>query len=649
MVRRALALGLATVLLAGLGLRLAGLGSPREVAPVFGQAAVRAPELPRDARWFNTERPVQLSELRGKVVLLDFWTYCCINCMHILPELAKLESKYRNELVVVGVHSAKFAEEGDPARIREAILRYGIEHPVVADTGMRVWNQYAVHAWPTIVLIDPRGQVVFHRGGEITAEAFAPLVDELIRRAGTGLDRTPRTWALERERQPASLLSFPGKVVADEAGGRLVIADSGHHRYLLTSLDGRVQRVIGSGQEGLRDGSFATARFTRPQGAALVGDQLYLADTGNHALRVADLTTGQVRTLVGNGRKPARYGQGGSGTAVSLHSPWDVVAADGRLYVANAGSHQIWLVDPATAEAQPFAGSGREDLADGPRSSAALAQTSGLLLHDGALLFADSETSSIRSTGLAPDSEVTTLVGHGLFDFGDVDGGPETARLQHCLGLTWAGGAVLVADTYNHKLRRVDPVTHAVTTFAGTGRAGQTDGPLRQAQFNEPGGLSVAGGKLYVADTNNHTIRVVDLAAGTVSTLALRELERVAPLPGSSGRRVTVPPVTLAAGAATLELRLTPAAGYHLNPLAPLFVKVGDGARQQFDSPRSPVKLPLTLAPGQTSLVVEVDAYFCRTDGAGACLLDSARFEVPLRPGGTSATLGLELAQRQAG
>jgi thiol-disulfide isomerase/thioredoxin len=119
------------------------------------RALVRAPEFPAGMQWLNTATPLRLADLRGKIVLLDFWTYCCINCMHIIPELTALERKYPNELVVIGVHSAKFHNEGDSENIRQAILRYEIQHPVVNDRDFRIWRSYAVRAWPTLMVIKP--------------------------------------------------------------------------------------------------------------------------------------------------------------------------------------------------------------------------------------------------------------------------------------------------------------------------------------------------------------------------------------------------------------------------------------------------------------------------------------------------------------
>lgn len=374
---------------------------------------VRAPDFPPDADWINTDRPLTLRDLRGKVVLLDFWTYCCINCMHILPDLKRLEHKYAAELVVIGVHSAKFTAERDTGNLRQAVLRYEIEHPVINDPQMYLWRQYAVRAWPSVVLIDPQGKVIGGYSGEGIYEPFDQIIAKVMAsfdREGL-IDRRPLNLLREADREPQSLLSFPGKVLADAASGRLFIADSNHNRIVVASLvDGAVQEVTGG--------------FHHPNGLALDGNYLYVADTDNHALRRVDLTTRQVETLAGTGRQ-----------GDPLNSPWDLVLNDGVLYIAMAGPHQLWRLDLATRELAVYAGSGAEARIDGPLLTCALAQPSGITTDGCRLYFADSETSSIRSADLDPEGLVTTIVGEDLFDYGDIDGSGAAVRLQHPLGV----------------------------------------------------------------------------------------------------------------------------------------------------------------------------------------------------------------------
>lgn len=642
--RRALIVALGWVV-AG-SLLAAALPGARQEMPVqqSGVGTVRAPEFPADLEWLNTDRPLSLAELKGKVVLLDFWTYCCINCMHIIPELTKLEEKWHDELVVIGVHSAKFETEQDTRNIRQAILRYDIGHPVVNDKDFRVWRSYAVRAWPTLVLIDPSGRIVGQVSGETTFERFDPVIERVVKAAeadGT-LVRGALNLSTERSRAVTSLLRFPGKVLADPAGGRLFISDSSHNRVLVCGLGGQVRAIIGNGQAGLADGAYDLVKFRKPQGLALDGDKLYIADTENHALRVADLQAQTVTTLVGHGRKPSGYNRAGNGVEAALHSPWDLALYQDRVIVANAGSHQLWIVEPKSGDAAPFVGSGRESLVDGSTeltgndAETAMAQPSGLSLDGHTLWIADSETSALRTLDLQA-MQLTTRIGQGLFDFGDVDGGRDKARLQHPLGVAVLDGQVYVADTYNNRIKRYDPRTGEIHAFAGTGTAGLADGPLAAAQFDEPGGLSVADGKLYVADTNNQAIRVVDPQAGTVTTLELTEVDLAAP-PMPDRAPVKLPAVTAGPGDGELVLDLKLPAGLKLNPGAPLTVKLAEGgpvalqagSRVRIAKPTLPLRLPAAFAAGTGDLTVTADLYACTTGETGACYFESVALTMPV-------------------
>src|SRR5687768_5568127 len=227
---------------------------------------VRAPEISGGRGWLNIDKPLSLAALKGKVVLLDFWTYGCINCIHIIPDLKKLEEKYARQLVVIGVHSAKFENEKDTENIRRIIMRYEIEHPVYNDAEYKVWESYAVRAWPTQVLIDPAGYVIGAVSGEgnyeIIDQAIAKAVAEFRKRGE--LNETPLKLTLERAKVGDLPLAFPGKLLADGKTDRLFIADSNHNRIVVTKLDGTLVETIGTGERGAADGPFATATFYRP-------------------------------------------------------------------------------------------------------------------------------------------------------------------------------------------------------------------------------------------------------------------------------------------------------------------------------------------------------------------------------------------------
>jgi sugar lactone lactonase YvrE len=437
--------------------------------------------------------------------------------------LRKLERKWSRELAVVGVHSPKFLSERETEAVRAAILRLNVGHPVVNDRDFRVWQAYAVRAWPTLMFVDPEGKVIGRHEGEFALEDFDDLIRAMVAEfdAAGVLDRRPRELEPERFAAPTPL-RFPGKVLADEARARLFVSDTGGNRILVADLHGKVTMVIGRGDPGLGDGSFDDAALYGPQGLALDGDTLYVADTENHALRAVDLVRRRVTTLAGTGSQLLGPRVGGPARETPLSSPWDLTVLDGTLYVAMAGTHQLWTMRLGSGEIRPHTGSGREALEDGPRETAAMNQPSGLAT-DGRLLYvADSEASAIRAVEPGPGGAIRTIVGEGLFEFGDADGtGPAAVRLQHPLGIAWHADVLLVADTYNHKIKRLDPRTGECRTLLGAGAPGHTDGAAPAARFSEPSGVSVAGGRVFIADTNNHAIRVASLATGEVRTLAL--------------------------------------------------------------------------------------------------------------------------------
>lgn len=494
-------------------------------------ARIRAPELPQDAQWLNTPQPLSLQQLKGRIVVLDFWTYCCINCLHILPDLKYLEEKYEDVLTVIGVHSAKFDHEREVENVRQAILRYDIEHPVVLDNHFHLWDQYTVRAWPTLVVIDPAGYIVGSVSGEGKRAVLDELIDKMVQEhRQTGMLKSePLHLILEKANQPDRRLAFPGKVLADQPSDTLFIADSGHHRIVATTLTGHLQFTIGRGDAGLWDGDFDEAQFSSPQGMALDSERqiLYVADTGNHTIRKVDLQARTVETLAGVGTQSRiLHPHGGDARELPLNSPWDLVQFRHFLIIAMAGSHQIWGLDLSDERIGTLVGTGAEACHDGGPDVAAFAQPSGLTTNGQELFVADSEGSSIRAVELDNTPLVRTLCGSGdLFGFGDQDGQGDRVRLQHCLGLEYVEPQqIWIADTYNHKIKRLDLQTGNCQTILGSGKAGFQDGRGTAAEFYEPSDVSWAGDWLYIADTNNHAIRRVYLPALEVSTLHFPDL-----------------------------------------------------------------------------------------------------------------------------
>jgi sugar lactone lactonase YvrE len=612
----------------------------------------RAPDFGEGFEWLNVSRPLALRrDLRGKIVVVDFWTYCCINCMHVLPDLEFLEEKYRERpLAVVGCHSAKFANEADVDNVREAVRRYRIRHPVVLDEDFRIWRSYGIRGWPGLVVIGPESQVIAVLGGEGNREILDAIVEEALvffTTQGSAWNLDPLPIRLEAERDVDGPLRYPGKIVAAPHGRSLFVSDSNHDRIVEFGLDGGFRRAIGSGETGRADGALDAASFDRPQGLAFHGASLLVADTENHLVRRVDLERGTVETIAGAGgqgherlgRFPARE--------VQLNSPWDLLVRGDDVFVAMAGPHQIWRLDLAAGTIEAWAGDGSERILDGPRERAAFAQPSGLASDGVRLYVADSESSAIRAIDLA-SGIVTTVAGatddpRDLFHFGDEDGVGPGRRFQHPLGVHFAQGALWVADSYNHKIKRVDSAARRVETFAGDGTPGADDG--EHARFREPSGLCAIGSALYVADTDGHRIRIVDLETRRTRTLELRgvpisrrhamrapgAVDGIPDLPGAVRHdevRATVRP-----GEGTLDVEILAPAGRTLLAEAPsLFTIEERGDALELEALRGALahgrtSVRFAATRGESDLRVRALVYHCGDDGT--CQVRSV--EWPLR------------------
>jgi thiol-disulfide isomerase/thioredoxin len=618
-------------------------GVPMPLHPDL-QGTVNAPDFPAGAQWLNIDHPLFMKDLKRKIVLLDFWTFCCINCMHVIPDLKKLEEKYPNQLVVIGVHSAKFNSEKDSDNIRNAILRYEIHHPVINDKDFKVWGSYGIQAWPSFALIDPNGKVVGITSGEGVYETLEPYIDELAKhyQAEGQLNLKPISLALEKDKKPAMPLSFPGKIAADEKSNTLIISDSDHNRIVVTTLDGHVREVIGGKEHGFKNGDFKTARFFRPQGVYFDSKQqvIYVADTENHAIREIDLAKKKVETLAGTGHQALQHNVEGTGTKVALNSPWDLIEIGDQLYIAMAGSHQIWTLNLKSLEAKIYAGSGNENIVDeSDLKQAALAQTSGITTDGQSLYFVDSETSSLRTAGLPPAVEVKTFIGTGLFDFGDKDGSANQALLQHPIGITWRNGLIYVADTYNNKIKRFDPKSRVITTLLGGSKAGHEDGSASQSLLNEPCGLAFAGDKLFIADTNNNLIRVFNTKTNQISTLELTGLEKLHPMKTQAfgGEKITLTAQKVNPDVKELQLEIALPADRQLNAQAPSryeisssdssVVKLGNSAG---DFKNAFLSVPVTLQPGRAEITVTLHVFYCSHGKEALCYFKEVQLRIPV-------------------
>eukprot|EP00794_Sanderia_malayensis_P005300 gene5300-5969_t len=553
---------------------------------------LNVPDFEENQEWFNTSQALSFKDnLTGKIVILDFFTYCCVNCMHVLPDLHCVEQRYsvENGVAVVGVHSAKFNNEKVSSNIHNAIQRYDIRHPVINDDEATMWSKMEIQCWPTFVIVSPEGRCLLFLVGEGHREILLDFVR-------VALDYYQEKGLIKSHSLPIKFtdvpnntqLKFPGKVCT--VGQDLAISDTGNHRILIVTKDGIIKRTIGSSEKGFRDATEKEALFNAPQGLCFSEKFLFVADTENHAIRKINLEENVVSTVAGTGIQGRDKEGGNAGIDQDISSPWDIAigpapgkgenGSDAVLYIAMAGTHQIWslfLQDGAWLKSSAqkagtcirFAGSGNEENRNNSYPhKASFAQPSGLtvatLVNGKKFIYvADSESSCVRSLELAKGAVKACIGGErdpmelivdlmlyttsddcycrcchrglrhsttqtvvNLFAYGDSDGKGIEAKLQHPLAVVFNSkdGLVYIADSYNHKIKTVDPSTCTSQTLAGTGKSGLVDGDLLHAQFNEPGGLEISGdGKeLYVADTNNHCIRIIDLERKIVKRLDIR-------------------------------------------------------------------------------------------------------------------------------
>lgn len=480
-----------------------------------GAGAQSAVPFPSGAPWYNVSRPLTWSDLKGRAVLLDFFTPGCINCIHMLPVERELERRFGARLVIVAVDSPKFSASATTQGLVAFITRYHLHHPVLLDSATALWDAYGVPAWPTLVLVGPDGKVRGHYVGEETAKDLAGPITAALADAPPAGDLKPLPMLVMAG--AGGMLDAPGGLAVSPDA--VAIADTAHNRIVLAGHNGHVTAIIGNGCEGAAEGTYSKTQFARPHGLTFHDGKLYAADTDSQRIRVIDLQSKTVTTLAGSGRR--RFVAGGEfpAHAATLNSPWDVAWADGQLYVAMAGDHDIWRYDPDSGRIGPWAGSGREGLSDGDRRNAEFAQTSGLAVHAGTLYAADPESSAIRAIDLA-NGRVSTLIGQGLFQFGFQDGARGKALLQHAEGLAWFDGSLYIADTFNDALRKLDLATGKVTTVARH---------LAQPQAV----AALSSDVLLVAESSGDRIDAVHLPDGKVTPWPLKGLKPPSACPES--------------------------------------------------------------------------------------------------------------------
>lgn len=590
-------------------------------------------------QWLNTSRALTPEDLKGRIILLDFWTYCCINCMHVIPELQELEATFGDDLTVIGVHSAKFKNEKETSNIRQAILRYEIEHPVVNDFDFSIWQQFGVRAWPTLVLINPDGKIESVYSGEGNKATIEADIKTLQKKYAGKYTSGGLPIALEADKTPQAVLAFPAKLTWGEADNQplLFISDTNNHRIIgVNPESGEIELEIGSGHKGASDGSFEDAAFNAPQGITYHAQKIYVADTLNHTIREIDLKTRRVRTIAGTGSQGYnRTARNDNALSTAMASPWDVTIypeGSNTLAIAMAGTHQLWSLNLDEEKVSVLAGNGRESIDDGRYPLNSLSQPSGLSVHNGKLYFVDSETSSLRAL---ENGVITTLIGTGLFDFGYKEGNRNQALMQHAIGVYADDTGVYIADTYNHAIRRYDVNTHTLYNYAGTTHEGHQNGSLATAEFFEPNDVLRINNTLYVADTNNHLIRTIK--DGKVSSLQVTPKASAL----SSNEWADILPNSKQFGAMEVssapKLQIALPDDWKINEDAPSYLALFSSENQAHTNIANYAledikdkQIEISALDASKEYTLQGTLYYCKKDNSGSCLIISP--QLTLKP-----------------
>lgn len=603
------------------------------------QEGERPPALPSDTEWVNLSTPVGLDEFVGTVTLVYFWTASCLPCLDVQRDADRLAAEFPGQIEVLGIHSGKFPAERSSNVIAAQLARSAISHPVVNDRTLSIWQDWGITAWPTVAVLDATGEIRAGHVGSGAYDALKPAINRLVEDS-TPAERVPL--GISVPALPPTILSFPEGIAVDTMRDRIFIADTNHHRLVITSLDGEVISVIGSGSAGRSDGPAESAEFFSPRGLTVdpEGTTLYVADSGNHLVRTVDLPSGQVVTLVGTGEPGEPIIAPLDGPNVSLHTPWDIALDGDTLYVSVAGVNQIWRISLSEDRIEPIAGTGREGSTNGPALESDLARPAGLALEGGVLYFADADSSSIGRIDLGqPAHPLDRVAGPtgSSFEFGDLDALGAAARFQRPLGIAADGSDLWIIDTYNSKIKQVDPHSGSVQELVGG--KGWRDGP--SPLFSFPADVASGGGRLFIADTGNHSVRIVDPRSGSTSTLILNGIERLEADDGEfDGTYVELDPVAVGAGPGRLVLTVSYPDGYKANPLTPSrfewsgtgdAVAIAPNADRSVEGPVFPISVGATFEVGDE--VVRVDLYlaYCEDELETICLFDRVRLDVPVR------------------
>ena len=535
--------------------------------------------LEADSKWLNSARNITASDLKNRIILVDFWTYSCVSCLQLVPEIKKLEAEFGDKLTIIGVHSSKFQNDKEIESIKKAIIKYDITNPVINDSNSAIWKSFNISALPTIVLIDPKGKISKKYQGNISGRKISEDVQKLIKKYHYSLNHNKLPIVLEKNKTVESILKFPSgigfahnfsyKNIAKTNG--LIISNTSRNTIMIVSLDGTTLLEIGSGNAGSDDGDIANASFNFPHGLLFKDNVLYVADTGNHLLRKVDFATGEVATIIGTGKNGSILTTKNTATTTSLSSPWDIkfFPDTKHIIISNSGTNQLLKYNIANNIIEPFAGNGELDLIDGTYPNNSLAQPSGLSVASGNLYFVDPGTSSLRVSN--KEGVVKTIIGKGVFSFGHKNGTKEEALMQHPIGLSADDTGIYIVDTYNHLIRRFDFKTNSLSDYSGDFK-GDKVGDTNNTSYNAPEAMVAVLDKFYIADTNNN--RIIELARNGRSSKLLNIIP-ITKLPKEGlaeylPNLATIPSKKVKSDS-EINLSFDMNAGWKINQLAPSF------------------------------------------------------------------------------
>lgn len=462
-------------------------------------------------QWLNLADDLKVSDLKNRVILLDFWTYDCVNCLQVNSKIKELEQEFGSKLTVIGVHCSNFESAKNTAAVRKAVIKYDIDYPVINDQNLAICNSFKPESienieLPTAILLDYHGQVSRkYIGRNDINKHLKEDVSKLIAKYNYRLNRDLLPILLEKNKITGHVLSFPTRLeyVKDfEYNGArfpaMFIANSGKNNIIISSMAGEIIATIGSLRQGFDDGDFDTASFDLPNGMVYKNHKLYVADTNNDAIRVVDFKENKVSTLIAG-----EISNQNDSSAITLSSPTDIKFypdAD-NIIIASAGNNQILQYDLTKQTSKIIAGDGQNGIKDGKYPQNSLAQTSSLAVFGQKIYFVDAKSSSLRV--IDKDGTLTTLAAKGVAE-------SEKSLLEHPLSLTVDDTGIYIADSYNNSIKKYDFSSHKINNFIGTKNSGNNLGSKGNTEFDEPNGIVSVIDKFYIADSNNDRIVVIN-------------------------------------------------------------------------------------------------------------------------------------------